>query len=78
MISKEFKMKKTFGVIVIASLIATTQLQFLQRLRLFISLLSYVMKHKHTQIWSTSILPISGSAKLFIPLKRFGFQNALV
>ena len=77
MISKEFKMKKTFGVIVIASLIAT-QLQFLQRLRLFISLLSYVMKHKHTQIWSTSILPISGSAKLFIPLKRFGFQNALV
>ena len=77
MISKEFKMKKTFGVIVIASLIAT-QVQFLQRLRLFISLLSYVMKHKHTQIWSTSILPISGSAKLFIPLKRFGFQNALV
>ena len=77
MISKEFKMKKTFGVIVIASLIAT-QLQFLQRLRLFISLLSYVMKHKHTQIWSTLILPISGSAKLFIPLKRFGFQNALV
>ena len=72
MISKEFKMKKTFGVIVIASLIAT-QVQFLQRLRLFISLLSYVMKHKHTQIWSTSILPISGSAKLFIPLKRFGF-----
>lgn len=77
MISKEFKMKKTSGVIVIASLIAT-QLQLLHRLRLFISLLSYVMKHKATQIWSTSILPISGSAKLLIPLKRFGFQNALV
>lgn len=77
MISKEFKMKKTSGVIVIASLIAA-QLQLLHRLRLFISLLSYVMKHKATQIWSTSILPISGSAKLFIPLKRFGFQNALV